>query len=251
MWERRIVTKAELATCDVCGGRFARSALRPLADLSGGLAERLREERPELGPAALVCDADRARYRRLHVERLLEAERGELGALERAVLASLEAGAPVTEDVDGAYAGRLGFGDRAADAVAAFGGSWPFIGGFCVVLAVWIAVNASGALGAFDPYPFILLNLVLSCVAALQASVIMMSQRRQEQKDRLRAENDYKVNLKAELEIRHLHEKIDHQLARQWERLAEIQRVQIEMIEEIAARSRDAAARGPKPRSKP
>ena len=90
----------------------------------------------------------------------------------------------------------------------------------------------------FDPYPFILLNLVLSCLAASQAPIIMMSQKRQEAKDRLRSENDYRVNLKAELEIRHLHEKIDHILTRQWERLAEIQQIQLEMMQDPALRKR-------------
>ena len=90
----------------------------------------------------------------------------------------------------------------------------------------------------FDPYPFILLNLVLSCLAAIQAPIIMMSQKRQEAKDRLRSENDYRVNLKAELEIRHLHEKIDHILTRQWERLAEIQQIQLEMMQDPALRKR-------------
>ncbi|WP_457090137.1 DUF1003 domain-containing protein [Microvirga sp. P5_D2] len=85
---------------------------------------------------------------------------------------------------------------------------------------------------AFDPYPYILLNLILSCIAANQAPIIMMSQRRQETKDRLRALNDYRVNLKAELEIRHLHEKLDHLITRQWERLAEIQELQIELLQE-------------------
>jgi uncharacterized membrane protein len=91
-----------------------------------------------------------------------------------------------------------------------------------------------GEKAAFDVYPFILLNLILSTIAALQAPIIMMSQRRQEAKDRLRALNDYKVNLKAELEIRHLHEKVDHLLNRQWERLTEIQQIQIEMMLEQA-----------------
>ncbi|WP_290745313.1 DUF1003 domain-containing protein [Amaricoccus sp.] len=223
--------------CAVCGGRFRRAALGRLAAESDGVAELVRRDRPGLGPDALICRDDRARYRRMRIERLLEAERGDLGALEREVLASLEAGAPVAEDVEGVYAERLGFGARAADAVAALGGSWLFIGGFCGLLLMWMALNVTGlAFRPFDPYPFILLNLVLSCVAALQAPIIMMSQRRQEEKDRLRAENDYKVNLKAELEIRHLHEKIDRHLASQWERLAEIQRAQIEMIEELAAR---------------
>ena len=98
---------------------------------------------------------------------------------------------------------------------------------------VWISSRA-----VFDPYPFILLNLVLSCIAAIQAPIIMMSQKRQESKDRLRSENDYRVNLKAELEIRHLHEKLDHLINRQWERLAEIQQIQLEIMEDLASPKR-------------
>jgi uncharacterized membrane protein len=107
------------------------------------------------------------------------------------------------------------------------------------VLVVWIVVN--GVLlvtHAFDPYPFILLNLILSCLAAVQAPIIMMSQNRAEARDRLRAENDYKVNLKAELEIRHLHEKLDHLLRRQYNRLFEIQQIQIELLQEIGHHKR-------------
>ena len=107
------------------------------------------------------------------------------------------------------------------------------------VLAVWMAFNViMAAQEQFDPYPFILLNLVLSCLAAIQAPIIMMSQKRQEAKDRLRSENDYRVNLKAELEIRHLHEKLDHLINRQWERLAEIQQIQLEIMEDLAGRRR-------------
>jgi uncharacterized membrane protein len=225
----------EGGVCLVCGRRAARSDLRTVASLSDGVAGRLRQDYPEARAEDMLCRADHARYRRLHVERLLETERGELGTLDQEVLASLEAGATVSEDVEAAYAEKRTIGERAADAVASFGGSWTFIMAFCLVLVIWMGVNVTGALiGTFDPFPFILLNLLLSCVAALQAPVIMMSQRRQEAKDRLRAENDYKVNLKAELEIRHLHDKIDHQLARQWERLAEIQQIQIEMLEEVS-----------------
>jgi uncharacterized membrane protein len=123
-------------------------------------------------------------------------------------------------------------GERTADRVASFGGSWTFILFFMGVLFSWMALNVSGLFAEpFDPYPFILLNLVLSCLAALQAPVIMMSQRRQEEKDRRRAENDYMINLRAELEIRQLHEKIDHQMAHQWERLAELQQIQIDLLE--------------------
>jgi uncharacterized membrane protein len=108
-----------------------------------------------------------------------------------------------------------------------------------VVLVLWIALNVRMAASAvFDPYPFILLNLVLSCLAAIQAPVIMMSQKRQEAKDRLRSQNDYRVNLKAELEIRQLHEKIDHLINRQWERLAEIQQIQLEIMQDLVSRRR-------------
>ena len=143
----------------------------------------------------------------------------------------------VGRDVDAAFDERRTFGQRVSDHIATFGGSWTFILSFFAFLVVWMAINvAIGLTQAFDPYPFILLNLVLSCLAAIQAPIIIMSQKRQEARDRLRAENDYRVNLKAELEIRHLHEKIDHLLTKQWERLAEIQQIQLELLQELTAR---------------
>jgi uncharacterized membrane protein len=234
----------EEAVCCVCHRRLPPEELRPLAHVGRGVTAALRADFGTLPADGFVCRDDLARYRRAEVERLLEAERGELTALDREVLESLAAGATVAEDVTAAYAERRSVGERAADAVAGFGGSWAFIAVFCAVLVGWMAVNIVAIGRAFDPYPFILLNLVLSCIAALQAPIIMMSQRRQEARDRIRAENDYKVNLKAELEIRHLHEKLDHLLARQWERLAEMQRIQIEMLEEMASDTR----RGPSAR---
>lgn len=224
--------------CMVCKRQFPRTELRPVATVSSGVSALLRADVADWRGDGSICLADLARYRTRYVEGLLAAERGELSTLDAQVLASLEAGAVVVEDIINAtYAEKRGIGGRAADAVAVFGGSWTFILMFLGTLVVWMAINVTGALfGRFDPYPFILLNLVLSCIAAMQAPVIMMSQRRQEAKDRLRAENDYKVNLKAELEIRHLHDKIDHQLARQWERLVDIQRIQIEMLEEVLGR---------------
>jgi uncharacterized membrane protein len=167
----------------------------------------------------------------------LERERGELSDLERQVVESLAREETVARDVEAAWAGKRTFGERVSDFVADFGGSWNFIISFFVILLVWIAFNVWAATqGVFDPYPFILLNLVLSCLAAIQAPIIMMSQKRQEAKDRLRSENDYRVNLKAEFEIRHLHEKLDHLINRQWERLAEIQQIQLEIMEELPSR---------------
>lgn len=126
--------------------------------------------------------------------------------------------------------------ERLADKVAAFGGSWRFIISFGTVLLIWILVNTFVlAAHPFDPYPFILLNLILSCIAALQAPVIMMSQNRKEERDRRRAENDYLVNLKAEIEIRNLHKKMDLLLEDQYQSLFESQRRQIELIEDLSA----------------
>ena len=136
---------------------------------------------------------------------------------------------------------KLTFGETLSDKLADLGGSWTFIIFFFLFLAVWIAANT--ALWIFfnkeiDKYPFILLNLMLSCIAALQAPVIMMSQNRQESRDRQRAEHDYKINLKAELEIRFLHEKIDLLLKKHWSRLMQIQQMQIDVMEEIKRKGR-------------
>lgn len=123
-------------------------------------------------------------------------------------------------------------GQRLADKVASFGGSWAFIIAFFIVLAIWITYNATVPKGdEFDPYPFILMNLVLSCIAALQAPVIMMSQNRQEEKDRKRSENDYLINLKAELELRSLHQKMDLLIQEEIRSLSEAQESQLSLIQ--------------------
>jgi uncharacterized membrane protein len=127
------------------------------------------------------------------------------------------------------------YGERLADNVASFGGSWKFIIVFGAVLVVWISINSLLLLGKpFDPYPFILLNLILSCIAAIQAPVIMMSQNRKEERDRKRAENDYLVNLKAEIEIRNLHQKVNILIEDQYKSLYDSQCRQIELIESLA-----------------
>lgn len=231
--------------CVAGGGDPHGGPVHVIGELRPGLAARVLRDTPGATASDTICEVHLARFRRLYLEDLLEREHGELSDLDREVLASLDTGRPVVADVESAWdegAGR-DLGARAADAVARFGGSWTFILCFVGVLVVWMAINVTAALGRdFDPYPFILLNLVLSCVAAIQAPIIMMSQRRAEAKDRLRAENDYKVNLKAELEIRRLHDKIDHHLERQWRRLAEIERAQAELAEQAAA-ARESPAR--------
>lgn len=126
------------------------------------------------------------------------------------------------------------FGQKSADAIAKFGGSWPFIFLFVVILGSWILLNTLHFLVlSFDRYPFILLNLVLSCLAAIQAPIIMMSQNRQATRDRIAADHDYQTNLKAELEISLLHEKIDYLMSQQWQQMLELQQLQIELLTQL------------------
>ncbi len=231
------MAEVEKLPCVVTGVLHPRSELRPVASLTAGIASLIRADFPQAVNGTFISRAEHARYRRQYFENLLETERGEISKLDREVLDSFESNSPVTIDPESAYSEDRTFGQAAADTVAGFGGSWTFILLFVAILVVWIGLNATGLLfGPFDPYPFILLNLALSCIAAFQAPIIMMSQRRQDAKDRISAENDYRVNLKAELEIRRLHEKLDHQMARQWERLATIQQVQIEMLDDVVGK---------------
>jgi uncharacterized membrane protein len=173
-------------------------------------------------------------YREKYISTYLTREIGELTELEKTVLSSLADNTTITDKVDDDEQQVSTIGQRVADKVATFGGSWTFIISFAVFLMIWIAINVFWmANKGFDPYPFILLNLLLSCLAAMQAPVIMMSQNRQEQKDRERAKKDYMINLKAELELRMLHEKMDHLILNQYQELLEIQKVQIEMLSDI------------------
>ena len=188
---------------------------------------------------ALIDRSELARYRTLHVEELLKAEHGELTELDQQVAESIATHDMLAQNVDLEFEERRTISERLSDHLASVGGSWTFIIWFLAALVLWIAFNqAVPGQAHFDPYPYILLNLILSCVAALQAPVIMMSQKRQEAKDRLRSQSDYRVNLKAELEIRHLHEKIDHLILRQWRRLAEIQQMQLETMQEMSQQRR-------------
>lgn len=172
--------------------------------------------------------------RKKYIEQLLQEELGELGNVEKVVARSISNKRILAERISPKEK-KLTFGENLADRVASFGGSWTFIIIFFIFLLGWMVLNIAWLHNkGYDPYPFILLNLILSCLAAIQAPIIMMSQNRQEAKDRQRAQHDYKVNLKAEVEIRMLHEKIDHMLLHQNKRLLEIQKVQVEMMESIS-----------------
>lgn len=169
-----------------------------------------------------------------YINQLLNTENDHQKKLNEIVLQSIEQEKLLLQNLSESKDEQLSMGQRLADRVARFGGSWKFISWFVIILAVWIAINLilTGR-GRFDPYPFILLNLVLSCLAAIQAPVIMMSQNRQEEKDRKRNENDYVVNLKAEIEIRTLHQKVDLLIQEQFKQLIESQAEQIKLLQSI------------------
>lgn len=173
-------------------------------------------------------------YREKYIADYLKSEIADLSDLEHTVVKSLQDNSLLSDRADLEGDTNITTGQRLADNVARFGGSWRFIILFGLFLAIWIMINAFLLSNkGFDPYPFILLNLMLSCLAAIQAPLIMMSQNRQEEKDRQRAKKDYMINLKSEMEIRLLHEKLDHLLMHQQQKLLEIQQFQIEMMNDI------------------
>jgi uncharacterized membrane protein len=223
-------------TCAISGREISAKAAVALDMLRPGLAERIRRDHPALPDAAMLAADVVNDYRRRYIEELLRDEHGEVTELDRQVTESIARHDTIVENTEAEFEQHRSLGERLSDGLAAFGGSWAFLISFSLLLLVWISLNLIEGQGAFDPYPFILLNLVLSTIAAIQAPVIMMSQNRQEAKDRARSLNDYRVNLKAELEIRHLHEKMDHLITRQWQRLAEIQQLQIELMQQSRRR---------------
>jgi len=225
--------------CQVCKVEKPQRDLVPAEFVRPALLHLIEKEHPEWKPTGFICAGDLNRYRMAYVRQVLETEVGEISTLENAVLDSLKKNELLSANIYADFDTKLTTGDMLSDKLATFGGSWKFIILFALILLLWIGVNSFALLKKpFDPYPFILLNLVLSSLAAIQAPIIMMSQNRMEARDRLRAEHDYKINLKAELEIRHLHEKLDHLLKQQWTRLLEIQEIQLELMEELAARKK-------------
>jgi len=244
--------KQAIRTCQLCHRGFPESQCFPGESLRPRIVEEIVRDHPDWTNDGWICKDDLHRYRTRLVETVLASERGELTGLEREVVDALSRHETLARDIEAEFERKRSVGEVAADRIASFGGSWAFIGVFAVFLAVWMGLNTFALLAKpFDVYPFILLNLVLSTLAAIQAPVIMMSQNRQEAKDRLRAMQDYRINLKAELEIRQLHEKMDHLLARQWHRLVEIQQVQLDLLEELSRTTGRPRPKEPRPSGDP
>ena len=230
--------RRKTVTCELTGKRVSLDEAVPAEAIQPGVVALIRQKYPNWSGTGFVCVSELDIFRAKYVSSSLTEERGELTQLESDVLRSLQEHDTLATNLNAEFDSKMTFGERAADKVASFGGSWRFIGIFSGIILVWVLLNSYLLLKKpFDPYPFILLNLVLSTLASFQAPIIMMSQNRQSAKDRLDADNDYKVNLKAELEIRNLHEKMDHLLQHQWQRLLEIQQIQTELVEELLRKS--------------
>ena len=203
-------------------------------DIREGIFNLIKSEFPKFDNDDFITIDELNKYRRLYLTSLIIQEKGEIAIIDRDVMDAIKNNSILSENIQDEIEADLTFGQRLADKVAAFGGSWTFITTFFLFILIWMIINILFlTTRPFDPFPFILLNLILSCLAAIEAPIIMMSQNRQEQKDRQRGEHDYKINLKAELEIKLLSEKIDHLLVHQNKKLLEIQEVQTDYLEDL------------------
>ncbi|MFZ0454575.1 MAG: DUF1003 domain-containing protein [Ignavibacteriaceae bacterium] len=223
--------------CQICGRDETQKEILPSIIVRPSIADLIKIQNPNWNINGFICREDLQKYRKEYLKKLISDEKGELSNLEIDVINKLTEHESISVNVEKEFFSKLTFGEKLSDLIASFGGSWKFIIIFFLIIIFWISINTYVIITRlFDPYPFILLNLVLSCLAAIQAPIIMMSQNRQEARDRNRAEQDYKINLKTELELRQLHQKVDHLLIQQWERMVEIQELQLELLEELRKR---------------
>ena len=211
--------------CSLCQTHVDRRKLVSPQKMENQLLEIIKHERPEWDGTHGICRDCVEQYRAKKFLNYLETEYRKISDMEQALVSKVARRGRVSRLVDQEFEAHMTLGQRVADRVAQFGGSWPFIFIFGGVLIGWMVVNSIVlARRPFDPYPYILLNLALSALAAIQAPVIMMSQNRQAEKDRLQAHQDYEINLMAEFEIRDLYDKLDALRYKQWHELWHIQR---------------------------
>lgn len=224
---------------DLSNTEFPLSERISARTIRGSILELIQKENPDFNETCHLAISELNNYREKYLSDMMQDQLGELSDLDKTVLASLNEKKLLSDQLED-QADPDTLGQRVADKVATFGGSWTFIISFMAFLLLWIAFNAFFLLNkGFDPYPFILLNLILSCLAALQAPVIMMSQNRQEEKDRERAKKDYMINLKSEVEIRLLHDKIDHLIIHQQQELLEMQKMQLDTMKDLLLKHKE------------
>jgi uncharacterized membrane protein len=226
-------------TCQVCGQEKKFKELLPATSVRQSLADLIKNDKPGWTSQGHICYPDHNKYRLKYIERTLTDEQGDLTNIDKRILDSFKEQELISKNLTEEFDKQQKFGTRLADRIAKSGGSWPFIIFFGVFILCWIAVNVFLLIERpYDPYPFILLNLILSCLAALQAPVIMMSQNRQQERELVKGDFQYETNLKSELQVRSLHEKVDHLMISQWQRLMEIQQIQLELMQDIAEKKK-------------
>lgn len=220
--------------CVICGKHFQASEGLFLRDLNPRLKGKIMERADFARNSSFICLKDLQSIRIEDMQSIIDQDLDVDQRMNAELQKELAKDTYVIRNLNDTVNGHLTKGQRTADAVAKFGGSWGFIISFAVILVIWMTINVVHLFGiSFDPYPFILLNLFLSCVAAIQAPIIMMSQNRQAERDRFDAENDYRTNLKSEMEIRLLHKKVDQMNEVQWPHILDIEKMQIEVLSEI------------------
>lgn len=229
--------------CQICKKQMSLKEVLPADMVRLSMVTLIKEANYQWDEDGFICKSDLGEFRAQYVEKLFDKERGELSDVEREVIKNIKDQDIITQNLHEQYEEKLTNWDKASDKIASFGGSWKFIGFFFTFMAIWMIANVilSHFGKSWDNYPFILLNLILSCIASIQAPIIMMSQNRLEKRDRLRSESEYQINLKAEIGVRNLHEKMDHMLFKQWEKTTEIQKIMIELMQELTEQKQSKA----------
>lgn len=240
--EEKIMGDQATFFCQICGNYKTQNETSPAELVPETIVDLIREEYPAWSSNGFICTTDLNRFRADYARKALEKEKEEIAQLEEDGKKTIKDHELLLKNLNVEYDGQLTFGDRFADQIAEFAGSWRFIALFAAMFIGWIAMNSIIlVVKPLDPYPYIFLNLILSAIAAIQAPIIIMSQNRQEARDRMHAQRDYEVSVHSEMEIHQLHKKIDHLLINQGQRFLEIQQIQLELLEEL--RKENAVAR--------
>ena len=219
--------------CQICRKSFSKEDLFPISLLRSSVKKEF-EKAANIDNEGYICEKDLKNIRLKMVEALLKEEKGAISKLDKKILKSYREQDFIAENVNKKFQKQLTLPERISDMMANFGGSWKFIIIFFSFILIWMGVNIFILVERkFDPYPFILLNLFLSCLAAIQAPIILMSQNRQAEKDKLQTDDNYITNLKAEIEIKNINSKLDLLMKKQWSRLLEIQNLQLDLVEDL------------------
>jgi uncharacterized membrane protein len=229
--EEMAMADQETYLCQVCGERKRKTDLVPVELIHVSIVDKIKQKHPAWSPGGYICQADLNRFMIDYVRDVVEKEKNEYASLKETEKPGGDEDDHLPKNDNLEYEEDLSFGEHLADRIAGFAGSWTFIAAFVGIISLWVGVNTFFLLSRpFDPYPYILLNLFLSMLASIQAPVIIMSQNRQEIRDRLHAERDYQVSIHSDSEIHLLHKKMDYLLTNQGQRLLEIQNIQVELM---------------------